>query len=152
MSPPREFWTDARHYQIAALSTLLAFNFGWLDFGARPLNSALAIAGALATQALCTWYYAPTANSDTAVRPWIFDPRSPLITGLSLSLLLRADEPWLHFVAAIFHRCVECSRDAARSIRVDRAGVAVISDSATVHFSHVNSFLLMTVSLRERVG
>ncbi len=87
----RPFWSDARHYQIAALSTLLIFNIGWLDFGARPLNSALAIAGALATQALCTrWFALPQ-----------FDPRSPLITGLSLSLLLRADEPWLHALAGV---------------------------------------------------
>jgi enediyne biosynthesis protein E5 len=87
---PRQWWTDARHYQIAALSTLLVFNLGWLDFGARPLNSALAIAGALATQALCTnWFALPN-----------FDPRSPLITGLSLSLLLRAEEPWQHALAA----------------------------------------------------
>jgi Na+-transporting NADH:ubiquinone oxidoreductase subunit NqrB len=87
----RDWWSDARHYQIVALSTLLVYNLGWLDFGARPLNSALAIAAALATQALCTWWFAlPT-----------FDPRSPLITGLSLSLLLRADEPWLHALAAV---------------------------------------------------
>src|SRR5215471_18745512 len=91
MSLPREFWTDARHYQIAALSTLLVFNLGWLDFGARPLNSALAIIFALATQALCTWWFALPA----------FDPRSPLITGLSLSLLLRAEDPWLHAIAAV---------------------------------------------------
>src|SRR5882672_8937309 len=91
MSLPREFWSNARHYQIAALSTLLVFNLGWLDFGARPLNSALAIAGALATQALCTWWFALQR----------FDPRSPLITGLSLSLLLRAEEPWLHALAAV---------------------------------------------------
>ena len=88
---PGQLWSDARHYQIAALSTLLAFNFGWLDFGARPLNSALAVGGALATQALCTrWFALPH-----------FDPRSPLITGLSLSLLLRANEPWLHLLAAV---------------------------------------------------
>ncbi|HEX4557261.1 MAG TPA: hypothetical protein VH249_24950, partial [Xanthobacteraceae bacterium] len=43
-------WADARHFQIAALASLLAFNFACLDFGARPLNSALAIASALATQ------------------------------------------------------------------------------------------------------
>jgi Na+-transporting NADH:ubiquinone oxidoreductase subunit NqrB len=85
------FWTDARHYQIAALATLLAYNIGWLDFGARPLNSALAIMSALATQALCTrWYGLPE-----------FDPRSPLITGLSLSLLLRADDLWLHVLAGV---------------------------------------------------
>jgi Na+-transporting NADH:ubiquinone oxidoreductase subunit NqrB len=42
-------------------------------------------------QAVCTrWFKLPT-----------FDPRSPLITGLSLSLLLRAEEPWLHVLAGI---------------------------------------------------
>ena len=85
------FWSDARHYQIAALSALLIFNLGWLDFGAQPLNSALAIAAALATQALCTYLLSLPS----------FDPRSPLITGLSLSLLLRADEPWLPALAAV---------------------------------------------------
>src|SRR5215468_1120956 len=49
---PRDLWSDARHYQIAALSTLLIYNFGWLDFGARPLTSALAIASSLLPQAL----------------------------------------------------------------------------------------------------
>jgi len=91
MSLPREFWTDARHYQIAALSTLLVFNLAFLDFGAQPLNSALAIGAALATQALCTWWFALPS----------FDPRSPLITGLSLSLLLRAGDPWLFALAAV---------------------------------------------------
>ena len=85
------FWSDARHYQIAALSALLIFNLGWLDFGAQPLNSALAIAAALATQAFCTYLFSLPS----------FDPRSPLITGLSLSLLLRADEPWLPALAAV---------------------------------------------------
>jgi Na+-transporting NADH:ubiquinone oxidoreductase subunit NqrB len=83
-------WSDARHAQILALSILLAFNLGWLDFGAKPLNSAMAIGSALATQALCSrWLKLPH-----------IDLRSPLITGLSLSLLLRADEPWLHAAAA----------------------------------------------------
>src|SRR5215471_10447873 len=91
MSLPREFWSDARHYQIAALSNLLVFNLGWLDFGARPLNSILAIGGALATQALCT----------RLCKLPCFDLRSALITGLSLSLLLRADAAWLHLVAAV---------------------------------------------------
>jgi enediyne biosynthesis protein E5 len=66
------------------------FNFGWIDFGARPLNSALALVGALVTQVLC---------SRLAGIP--LDLRSPLITGLSLSLLLRADEPWIHLVAGV---------------------------------------------------
>jgi enediyne biosynthesis protein E5 len=90
-SLPRVFFTDARHYQIAALSTLLTYNFGWLDFGARPLNSACALVGALVTQAVC---------SRLTGLPNI-DLRSPLITGLSLSLLLRADEAWIHLLAGI---------------------------------------------------
>jgi enediyne biosynthesis protein E5 len=87
----RTWWTDARHFQIAALSTLLAFNLGWLDFGAQPINSAAAIVAALATQALCTRAFA---------LPHL-DFRSPLITGLSLSLLLRTNDPWLSALAAV---------------------------------------------------
>ncbi len=90
-SPARGVWSDARHYQIAALATLLVFNLGWLDFGAKPLNSVLAIGSALVTQALCARFFALPQ----------LDLRSPLITGLSLSLLLRADEPWLHAVAGV---------------------------------------------------
>jgi Na+-transporting NADH:ubiquinone oxidoreductase subunit NqrB len=84
-----QFWADARHFQIAALGALLAINFAWLDFGARPLASALALAGALATQVACSRLFGLQH----------IDLRSPLITGLSLSLLLRADEPWLHAAA-----------------------------------------------------
>jgi len=91
---PNRLWTllrsDARHFQIAALATLLGFNFVFLDFGARPLNSALAILTSLATQALCSRLWGLPA----------IDLRSPLITGLSLSLLLRADEAWVHALAA----------------------------------------------------
>jgi Na+-transporting NADH:ubiquinone oxidoreductase subunit NqrB len=84
------FFRDARHYQIAALATLLAFNLGWIDFGAAPQNSAFAIAAALLTQLLCSYL------TRTPI-----DLRSPLITGLSLSLLLRADEPWIHALAGV---------------------------------------------------
>jgi Na+-transporting NADH:ubiquinone oxidoreductase subunit NqrB len=84
------FWSDARHYQIAALATLVTYNLGWLDFGARPLNSALAIGASLATQAFCSrWFGVP------------LDLRSPLITGFSLSLLLRADDAWVHALAGV---------------------------------------------------
>ena len=86
-----QWCSDARHFQILALAVLLAFNLAWIDFGASPLNSALAIGGALATQALCTRVFG---------LPGI-DLRSPLITGLSLSLLLRANEPWLHAAAGV---------------------------------------------------
>jgi Na+-transporting NADH:ubiquinone oxidoreductase subunit NqrB len=87
----RDWLADARHYQIAALGILLVFNIAVLDLGARLLPSMLAITSALATQALCS-------------RVWSLpriDLRSPLITGLSLSLLLRADEPWVYVAAGI---------------------------------------------------
>jgi enediyne biosynthesis protein E5 len=88
----RRAWaSDARHYQIAALTALLAFNMAWLDLGAKPLPSALAIAAALGTQTLCTYVW----------RLPRLDLRSPLITGLSLALLLRADEPWVHAAAGV---------------------------------------------------
>src|SRR5262249_20343880 len=58
---------------------------------AKPLNSALAIASALATQAVCArWFGLPG-----------LDLRSPLITGLSLSLLLRADTGSLFALAGV---------------------------------------------------
>src|SRR5262249_41020694 len=88
--PAHRFWSDARHYQIAALTTLVFFNFGWVDFGAQPLNSACALATSLATQVLCSRL--------TGVP---LDLRSPLITGLSLSLLLRADAAWIHALAGV---------------------------------------------------
>jgi enediyne biosynthesis protein E5 len=87
----RHWWSDARHFQIVALSSLLTVNFVWIDFGAKPLYSALAIGGALATQAACSRYFG---------LPKI-DLRSALITGLSLSLLLRADAAWLPALAAV---------------------------------------------------
>ncbi|MEA2934943.1 MAG: enediyne biosynthesis protein, partial [Variibacter sp.] len=84
------FWKDARHYQVAALTTLVVVNLGWIDFGARPDNTALALAACLVTQFVFSrWAGEP------------LDLRSPLITGLSLSLLLRADEPWLHALAGV---------------------------------------------------
>jgi Na+-transporting NADH:ubiquinone oxidoreductase subunit NqrB len=86
----RAWLADARHFQIAALGSLLAFNITSLDLGARALPSLLARAGALATQIACSWIW--------NLR---IDLRSPLITGLSLSLLLRADEPWVYAAAGI---------------------------------------------------
>lgn len=71
---------DARYFQIIALSTLLTLNFVWIDFGAKPLYSALAIASALGTQLV---------GSRLLGLPRT-DLRSALISGLSLSLLLRA--------------------------------------------------------------
>ena len=81
---------DARYFQIAALGTLLLFNLIYIDFGARPWPSAIAVATSLLTQFLCARL--------TRTNP---DLRSPLITGLSLSLLLRTDALWLVALAAV---------------------------------------------------
>jgi Na+-transporting NADH:ubiquinone oxidoreductase subunit NqrB len=92
----RAWWSDARHFQIAALSSLLAINFIWIDFGAKPLYSALAISSALLTQIVCSrWVGVPRIEFAR------IDLRSALITGLSLSLLLRADAPWLPALAGV---------------------------------------------------
>jgi Na+-transporting NADH:ubiquinone oxidoreductase subunit NqrB len=81
--------SDARHFQILALGLLLAYSALVLDFGSDPVASALAIGSALATQALWT----------RLARLPSLDLRSPLITGLSLSLLLRADALWVFALA-----------------------------------------------------
>jgi enediyne biosynthesis protein E5 len=83
--------SDPRHFQIATLSALLAYNFLFIDFGARPLASALAITSALLTQIVCSRYFGLSH----------VDLRSPVITGLSLSLLLRGTDPWLHAAAGV---------------------------------------------------
>lgn len=75
---------DARNWQILALSTLLLYNLATLDYGSRLAPSLTAIAVSLATQTLFTCW--------SGQKP---DPRSPLITGLSLSLLLRGDSLWI---------------------------------------------------------
>src|SRR5580692_1169709 len=87
----RRWWSDARHFQIVALSSLLTINFFWIDFGAKPFYAVLAIASSLATQVVCARLFG-LPNIDL---------RSPLITGLSLSLLLRANEPWLQAAAGV---------------------------------------------------
>lgn len=76
--------SDPRPWQIGVLATLLAWGLVGLDFEVDPLRAFATLATALATQWLCT-------------RLWglpRFDARSALISGLSLSLLLRADAFW----------------------------------------------------------
>jgi enediyne biosynthesis protein E5 len=81
-------WSDGRHLQIIALTSLLGINFAAIDFGAGMVASAIAVTACLLAQVVC---------SRLAKTP--LDVRSPLITGLSLGLLLRAEEPWMHAVA-----------------------------------------------------
>lgn len=85
----RSFFRDARHCQIAALGTLLAVNLAWLDFGAAPGPSLVLLATVCLTQIACT----------RLARLKRLDLRSPLITGMSLSLLLRADALWVYALA-----------------------------------------------------
>jgi len=72
---------DPRYYQIAVLSSLVIYGVVALDFGVRFENAVTIISTALAVQFLGT---------RLAGLPR-FDPLSPLITSLSLTLLLRTD-------------------------------------------------------------
>ena len=73
---------DPRLYQIASLSTLLLYGLIWLHFDVSVLQIAITIGTALLTQYAGTRFY----------RLPSFDPRSPLISALSLCLLLRTND------------------------------------------------------------
>ena len=73
---------DPRLYQIASLSTLLLYGLLWLHFDVSVLQIAVTIGTALLTQYAGTRYF----NLPS------FDPRSPLISALSLCLLLRTND------------------------------------------------------------
>jgi len=79
---------DPRVYQITTLTGLLIYGIGWLDFDIEALNLFILLITALISQFLCThiWRLAK------------FDPKSALISGLSLCLLLRTN----HVLTAIF--------------------------------------------------
>ena len=86
-SPP----LDPRYYQIAVLSGLLIYGLGWLHFDITPGRAALLLGTALVTQYACT-------------RIWRlpkFDPKSALISGLSLCLLLRTNFAALAILGAV---------------------------------------------------
>lgn len=82
---------DPRLYQIAVLAALLLYGVLWLDFEVSALQAALLLGTALLTQAACTRLWHLPA----------FDPRSALISGLSLCLLLRTSSLLLAVVAAV---------------------------------------------------
>jgi Na+-transporting NADH:ubiquinone oxidoreductase subunit NqrB len=72
---------DPRLYQIGALSLLLTYGMTALAFDVTPRRAALLVATALATQYACTRIWGLPS----------FEPRSALVSGLSLCLLLRTD-------------------------------------------------------------
>ena len=73
---------DPRLYQIASLSTLLLYGLLWLRFDVSLWQIAITLGIALLTQYAGTRFY----NLPS------FDPRSPLISALSLCLLLRTND------------------------------------------------------------
>jgi Na+-transporting NADH:ubiquinone oxidoreductase subunit NqrB len=86
----RPITRDPRHYQIATLTALLAYGILALDFEISAGRAAAVLSTVLVTQYGCT-------------RLWrlpSFDPRSALISGLSLCLLLRTNHLALALVAA----------------------------------------------------
>lgn len=82
---------DARLYQIAVLASLLIYGMVGLEFEVDPARVLLLLTTVLLTQYACTrWRRLPA-----------FDPRSALISGLSLCLLLRTNSTALAILAAV---------------------------------------------------
>ncbi len=76
----KAIFKDPRHYQLLTLSALLIFGVATRAFEVSTLQIAAIFASALGVQFL--------GSLMTAIR---FEPRSAMITALSLSLLLRSD-------------------------------------------------------------
>ena len=86
LSAPR-FFRDPRVYQIAALTGLLLYGVRSLDFEIGPAQAAVTLLTVLAAQWFCTLAFSGGQAT--------FEPRSALISGLSLCLLLRTNSLWL---------------------------------------------------------
>ncbi len=89
--------TDARHWQILALSGLFTLSYTTSDFGVTFLSFALAFSGAMSAQTVGT-----LATNLIAQRSALhgFEWKSALITTFGTTLLLRASEHWMWFAAA----------------------------------------------------
>lgn len=81
---------DPRHYQIILLSILLALGIFHIGLEIRPEAALLIFATALMIQYSLTEMFGLER----------FEPRSALITSLSLSLLLRSNDLWVFPLAA----------------------------------------------------
>src|SRR5215831_11024099 len=82
---------DPRLYQIASLSTLLLYGLIWLHFDVSIPQIVLTLAAALLTQYAGTRFYKLPS----------FDPRGPLISALSLCLLLRTNDLYVGALASL---------------------------------------------------
>jgi len=90
MATHRSVRIDPRYYQIAVLSALLVYGVTRLRFDISPAQAIVTIGVALLAQAACT-------------RLWglpRLDPKSALISGISLCLLLRTNHLWVAALAA----------------------------------------------------
>jgi Na+-translocating ferredoxin:NAD+ oxidoreductase RnfD subunit len=89
----KPFWLliDPRYYQIAELGSLLSFGIAVLGFDITAPDSAVVFTTALGIQFVA----GRLAGLER------FDPLSPVITSLSLTLLLRADAWYLFALAAV---------------------------------------------------
>ena len=86
----RSTW-DPRLYQIVMLASLLGYGILALDFEIGGQRAVIILAAALLTQYACTRLWKLPA----------FDPRSAMISGLSLCLLLRTNSVGLALAATI---------------------------------------------------
>jgi enediyne biosynthesis protein E5 len=84
------FWQDPRLYQIVSLSTLLLYGLLWLHFDISFLQIVITLVVAQLTQYVGTHYFN---------LPY-FDPKSALISSLSLCLLLRTNDLTIAALAA----------------------------------------------------
>lgn len=88
----RRLRADPRHFQIAALATLLGYGMLVLEFPVTLFAVIVTVGSCLGCQWLAT----------RLSRAGAFEPRSALISALSLALLLRVDDwHWLVLAAAI---------------------------------------------------
>jgi enediyne biosynthesis protein E5 len=88
---PASRFGDPRYYQIAVLTGLLSYGTLVLEFDVRAGQIPLTLGVALLTQWACTRIWGLPA----------FDPKSALISALSLCLLLRVDTLWVAAFAAV---------------------------------------------------
>src|SRR5205807_1265413 len=90
MNAPRVWLQDPRIYQILILACLLVYGVTCLDFEIGAARALLLLGTALLVQLVCTRLWRFSA----------FDPKSALISGLSLCLLLRTGSTLLAILTA----------------------------------------------------
>ena len=85
------FRSDGRHFQIVSLLLFLAYGITFLGWDANGYSYLAALGGCLAVQGLAILYGGLPASS----------MKSAIITVLGLSLLFKANDPWLFFFAGM---------------------------------------------------